>query len=105
MILLSFNFHVGIVIFNKNGLHFHKAQPVSSFSGGLLFTQYSYGNKFFRSPIQYYFVKYEHELCIKTIKTNTQKRTIYFRMLFYIFKSVEGDIACQTITVEAVINY
>ncbi len=59
----------------------------------------------FRSPTQYYFVEYKCELCLKAIKINTKKRTIYFRILFYILKGEGGDITCQTIIVEAAINY
>ncbi len=77
MFLLFFNFHVGIKILNKNGLRLHKAQPVSSCSGGFLLHN-THMARIFRSPTQYYFAEYEHELCIQTIKINTKKRTIYF---------------------------
>jgi hypothetical protein len=36
---------------------------------------------------------------------DTKKRIIYFRLLLNILKSKGGDITCQTITVEAAINY
>lgn len=42
---------------------------------------------------------------MKSKKMDTQKRVIYFALLFNILKSEGGDITCPTITVEAENNY
>ncbi len=41
----------------------------------------------------------------KEINNKYKKRIIYFEILLNIVKSEGGEITCQTITVEAAINY